>query len=403
MSPSASPSASPAASVSPSASASVSASPDPVVQGRYLALGSPTRVLDSRNGTGTSRGLKSGPVVLDLSGVVPAGATGVVLNVTVTNPTGRGFAVVYPDGISQPATSNVNFQAGQTQANEVLVKVPASRRVVVDVFEGVSANVIADLVGYFTDSTADGDGQVRTQQPVRAFDSRETGTPLRSGEVVVDLTGKIPAGSTSAVLNVTVTRPTARGFVVAYPTGTTRPGTSNVNFETGETRANEVFTLLGTGANAGKVSLFVDSASAAVIVDVVGSVGPQPTTSNAPGGGNVIALDVPVRALDTRQSRGPQRVSGAITVTLPGSVPADATGVVLNVTAVNGTRPGFVTVFPTGTTRPNTSNVNFLFNVAQANEVLTGIGTGRQVTLVVDGGGNPAAHLIVDIAGYLKP
>ena len=42
-----------------------------------------------------------------------------------------------------------------------------------------------------------------------------------------------------------------------------------------------------------------------------------------------------------------------------GTVPAGASAAVLNVTAVDPTASGFLTVFPEGTTMPTVSNLNF--------------------------------------------
>ena len=390
---SATPTASSSSSPTASPTASSTASPAPRADARYAGLATPVRALDTRANSGSRR---SGLIVLDLSQrITDPNATAAVLNVTVTNPTARGFLVAYPNGNTKPGTSNVNFEAGQTQANEVVVGLPANKRVSLFV-DSASAHVIADLVGFFTTTSSSDTGRITTNAPARALDTRNTDTKTRSGEVVVDLTGRIPSGSTDAILNVTATSTSARGFVVVYPTGTTRPGTSNVNFEKGQTQANEVITRVGTGSNANKVSLFVDSASAAIIVDVVGAV-----TPGTPAGTQVFTgLDQPTRALDTRSNSGARR-TGNVDVAMPSSVPSNATGVVLNVTATNGTRPGFVTVFPTGSTNPGTSNVNFRTNLTQANEVVSRLGNNRSVTLFVGGANSPAAHLIVDVVGYL--
>ena len=389
-----SPSATPTATVSPTATPTATMSPgtgQTEAGSRYRGLASPVRVLDTRNNRGSVR---SGPIVLDLSQrISDPNATSAVLNVTVTNATRRGFLVAYPNNTDKPETSNVNFEQNQTQANEVVVRLGSDRRVVLFV-DSASAHVIADLVGSFTTSTGSGVGEVTTNSPVRAFDSRNTANPTRRNEVVVDLTGRIPNGSTDAILNVTVTRTSARGFVTVFPTGTGRPETSNVNFEPRQTQANEVITRVGTGANANRVSFFIDSASAALVVDVVGAV------STTTDGQTFTALASPQRALDTRDNRGTPR-GGNINLVLPSSVPANATGVILNVTATNGTRPGFVTVFPGGSTNPGTSNVNFPTNLTQANEVTTGLGPNNDVTLFVGGFGDPRAHVIVDVVGYL--
>lgn len=391
MSSTASPSPSATGSASPRPTSS--ATPNPSGDARYAGLASPTRVLDTRSNRGPRR---TGEIVLDLSQrIADTSATAAVLNVTVTNPTARGFLVAYPNGSAKPGTSNVNFETNQTQANEVVVGLSSNRRVSLFV-DSASAHVVVDLVGFFTTRSSTDTGRVTSNAPVRALDSRTTSTPRRTGEVILELAGRLPSGSTDAILNVTVQGPSARGFVVAYPTGTSRPGTSNVNFERGQTQANEVITRVGTGSNAGKVSLFIDSATTAIIVDVVGAV----TPGTIAGSQVYTALQTPSRALDTRSNRGSRR-TGNVDVAMPTSVPNNASGVILNVTATNGTRSGFVTVFPAGQSNPGTSNVNFPTNLTQANEVTTRLGSNRSVTLFVGGQDGVAAHLIVDVVGYL--
>jgi hypothetical protein len=216
----------------------------------------------------------------------------------------------------------------------------------------------------------------------------------------------IPAGSTAAVLNVTITRPNGTGFVVVYAAGSAKPGTSNVNYVRDQTQANEAFTRLGTGADAGKVTLSIEGADAALVVDLVGTVGPEGVDA-APGGtglGDFTALKDPVRALDTRDGTGGFRgiQSGTLTLTLPaGAVPAGATAALLNVTAVGGDRQGWVATYPGGTPQPPTSSVNFTRGRIQANAVVTGLGAGRTVNLTVGGKDTPRTHLIVDVVGFL--
>lgn len=50
-------------------------------------------------------------------------------------------------------------------------------------------------------------------------------------------------------------------------------------------------------------------------------------------------------------------------------VPSDAVAAVLNVTAVDATAQGFLTMFPCDAVRPDASNVNFVSGVAVANLV----------------------------------
>jgi hypothetical protein len=116
----------------------------------------PTRVLDTRSGVGVSG---PGPIVaggfigLNLSEDVP-GATSVLLNVTVTGPTGAGFVTVYPYPCDRdrPTASNLNFVAGQTIPNLVSVKVEQGG---VCIYTDARTHLIADLAGYVT-QTGDG-------------------------------------------------------------------------------------------------------------------------------------------------------------------------------------------------------------------------------------------------------
>jgi len=80
-------------------------------------------------------------------------------------------------------------------------------------------------------------------------------------------------------------------------------------------------------------------------------------------------------------------------------VPADASAVVLNVTAVGKNAGGYVTVFPTDATRPTASNLNFTSGVAVPNLVAVGIGTSGQVSLYA----SAQTDLIVDLEGYVAP
>ncbi|MCY0951216.1 hypothetical protein [Streptomyces sp. H27-S2] len=129
------------------------------VTGYYSATGStyssgnPVRLLDTRDGTGARAGAvgQGGAVSLRVAGVegVPAdGVTAVILNVTVTNPTTAGHLIVHPYGVTRPNVSNLNFTAGQTVSN--LVVVPVVDGKVTFYNHSGSVDVIADLSGYFT-------------------------------------------------------------------------------------------------------------------------------------------------------------------------------------------------------------------------------------------------------------
>ena len=81
-----------------------------------------------------------------------------------------------------------------------------------------------------------------------------------------------------------------------------------------------------------------------------------------------------------------------------GGVPADATSVVLNLTATDGTGTGYVTVWACGSPRPIASSLNFVAGVPKPNAVLTGIGTGGKVCIYT---AEANAQLIADVNGLL--
>ncbi|MCW2667777.1 MAG: hypothetical protein JWN57_2739 [Frankiales bacterium] len=369
---------------------------------RAVVLPVARRVLDTRAATNTATAGRraEGRLTVDLRSVVPDAAAGAaVLNITVTGATRRGFVVAFPSGAAQPPTSNVNVEAARTgvdaatQANEAIVRLSQDRKV--DLFVATSAHVIVDVVGYLTTAAAaNGDGRLQPVRPSRVLDTRTTAAPRRAGDVIVDLSRTAAATATAVVLNVTVARPDARGYVVAHPTGSARPETSNVNVERGQAQANEVLVRVGEG---GKVTLHVAGTHAEVIADLVGVVSASPASAQG-----YVALPQPVRVGDSRTGshlpRG--RIRGPAELRLDAAVPAGATGVVLNVTATGASAPGFVTVYPAGTARPETSHVTFPAGLTQANEVLAGLGTGRRVVLDVGGSRSAAAALVVDLVGY---
>jgi hypothetical protein len=114
----------------------------------------PERVLDTRSsGTGpiaAASTLQVSSSQFPFLGGLPQDALGVITNVTVTvtDPTGGGYLTVYPHGTSRPTVSNLNFSAGQTVPNLVVVGFGAGG---IDLYNGSSGhtNVVVDFEGYF--------------------------------------------------------------------------------------------------------------------------------------------------------------------------------------------------------------------------------------------------------------
>ncbi|MGH9266206.1 MAG: choice-of-anchor D domain-containing protein, partial [Acidimicrobiales bacterium] len=85
----------------------------------------------------------------------------------------------------------------------------------------------------------------------------------------VQITGRggVPSsGARAVILNATVTGTGAAGYLTVFPSGTSRPTASDLNFAAGDTRANLVVAKLSSG---GQLTIF-SSAATHVIFDVAG-------------------------------------------------------------------------------------------------------------------------------------
>lgn len=116
----------------------------------------------------------------------------------------------------------------------------------------------------------------------------------------------------------------------------------------------------------------------------------------------------PARILDTRSGIG---AGGAtlplaggnvlsLQVTGAGGVPADAVAVQLNVTVTQGTAPAFLTIWPTGSTRPEASVLNIVPGQDTPNMITAQLGTNGQLSLFTNTG---TVHVLADVAGYFVP
>lgn len=374
--------------------------------GTYHAT-TPTRILDTRKGVGRVPVASGGEVVLQVAGLpsVPATASAVVLNVTVTEPTAAGFVTVYPDGSARPTTSNLNFVPQQTVPTLVVVGVPSNGRV--RLYNGAPGTVqlIADVSGYYTGADApSGQGAFGALPPRRLLDTRSlNGVPqpalAAKGSVAFTVTGNgVPPGASAVVLTVTATRPVLDGYVTAYPSGGPIPTASNLNFLSRQTVPNLVVVPVGTG---GRVSLFNGSTGTVhLFADISGYFLPGDPVS----AGTLGAL-APVRLLDTRNAIGglgtPLAPNEARTVSVKGrgGVPLAGAGtVILTVTATRPTGSGYLTVYGGGA-RPIVSNLNFTKGQTVPNLVVTQVSDLGTVTFF--NGSSGAVHVFADVSGYV--
>jgi hypothetical protein len=250
----------------------------------------PARIMDTRSGTGghagvmhtgesftlqVSGGSKEGG---GLSGVPASGASAVVLNVTVANGTAPSYLTLFPsDAPAMPTASNLNFVAGQTVPNRVMVKLSSSGQVTIYNAQG-NVDVIIDVAGWYSDgATQTTGGRFTGLTPVRILDTRNgTGAaavPVCAGQTItlqVSGRGGVPGLPTAkgVVMNVTVTNTTAGSFLTVYPGDATQPTASDLNWVPGLTVPNLV--VVKISATDGTVKIYNAQGCVDVLADVVG-------------------------------------------------------------------------------------------------------------------------------------
>jgi hypothetical protein len=215
----------------------------------YTPLATPTRILDTGDGTGAPKAdvAADGTLTLtmagdDTSGVdLPStGVTAVALNLTAV-PTASGdsgILVTYPDGVTRPSTSNLTYDAtgDQSQAGTVIIPVGSDGKIDIYNDSADKINLVGDLSGYFTTSAT---GQYyHSLNGIRIIDTRQTTALASDSARTIANPASITADNPTLVLNITVTDPADGGWVEAYPGSAALPTASIIDFASGETVPN---------------------------------------------------------------------------------------------------------------------------------------------------------------------
>ncbi|MEY2444328.1 MAG: hypothetical protein QOE00_908, partial [Ilumatobacteraceae bacterium] len=198
------------------------------------------------------------------AGKAATGTIAVALNVAVDDPQRAGFLTVYPCGSARPWASNLNFVAGQTVSNEVMVQPGVDGMVCA--YTTAATHLVVDL-----DATYDASGLERFTAlvPGRLADTRLTTKVLAGQAVEWTVVGDngAPVGTTALSLNIAVTDPEGAGFVTVYPCSSNMPLASNLNYAAGQTISNHVTAAVDAS---GKICVFA-SRTTNVVIDVEGT------------------------------------------------------------------------------------------------------------------------------------
>ncbi|MFB8240338.1 right-handed parallel beta-helix repeat-containing protein [Kitasatospora purpeofusca] len=231
---------------------------------RFTAM-LPQRLVDTRD-TGSPLG---GGEVLSVqvggNAGVPSSATAAVLNITATEGQRDSFLTAHASGTPRPDTSNVNYAAGRTVPNQVIVPIGADGRVAIDNNDG-STHVVVDIAGYYDTYGADLFTPVR---PARLLDTRQSypGVIGPDQSKPVSLSPGLDGGVNpdAIVLNVTAVQPTTDTHLSVW--SGVRTIASNVNVVRGGVAANHVTTRVDAR---GGFNLYNHAGSTHAVADLFG-------------------------------------------------------------------------------------------------------------------------------------
>jgi hypothetical protein len=393
--------------------------PAPHAADTYVPL-TPTRILDTRDGTGGLSGSFSSHVARTFQvtghGGVPPTATAVTGNLTVTQQSSLGYLFIGPIAANNPASSTLNFPLNDDRANAVTVALGSGGGggalgtlsiTYAAPKAGATAHVIFDVTGYFVPDASGATYFALT--PTRILDTRDgTGLSGASSSHVartfaVRGHGGVPSNATAVTGNLTVTQQTSLGFLFIGPIAANNPTSSNLNFPLNDDRANAVTVALsGTGTLSITYAAPTTGPTAHVLFDVTGYFLPDAS------GAKYVPL-TPARILDTRYGTGlsgpsSSHVARTFAVASRRGVAASATAVTGNLTVTQQTSLGYLSIGPVPLNNPTSSTLNFPLNDDRANAVTVALGTDGTLSVTYAAPTiGPTAQVIFDVTGYFVP
>ena len=242
----------------------------------------PLRILDTRSDVGLADAFQANVNrTFQVAGVgtIPPNAKAITGNLTVTNQTAAGYVTLATNPPpATPATSTINFPAGDVRANGVTVKLSntGTLSAVYKAPNGKTTHLVLDVTGYYLNNP-DGARFVAIT-PGRRMDTRfpapQEGLTGPFGAsnartLIIEPYQGVPVNATAITGNLTVVGQSRAGYVSMTPLADDTPDTSTLNFPLGDIRANGV---TGRLSGAGSVGLVYKASGGLthLILDITG-------------------------------------------------------------------------------------------------------------------------------------
>ncbi|MEO1056876.1 MAG: hypothetical protein AAFY28_08190 [Actinomycetota bacterium] len=372
----------------------------------------PARLVETRVGESTVDGLQQGigrRAAGQVTEVQVTGRAGIdnevdaaIVNLGIVNPAGNGFAVGYPCDEPQPASSTINYRAGETIANAATIKLSAIGTICI--YTNRATDLILDVTSVIPFGST-----VNPISPARFFDTREgfqtsDGEQQAQGrrtagqvtEVEIGTRNGVPFEAVAATVNIAAITPDENGFIAAWACGQPQPTASMINYEAGKTIAGGATISLGEGD---AICVYTQRAMD-LVVDV--------TAYTLPGA--IIDPQQPARLLETRAGqptvdglqqgigrRGAGKVTEVQVVDRVG-VTGAATAGIFNVAVVNPEDDGFAAIWPCGEAMPGSSAINFRAGQTIANNATIQLSAAGTICVYT----HRATDLVVDLTATIR-
>jgi uncharacterized repeat protein (TIGR03803 family) len=340
--------------------------------------------------------------------------------VTDPNPSNLGQLVTITATVGPPGppipTGTVSFTSNGTAIPGCTAVLLASDRTAVCTTSTLAVGTDAIVATYSGDTNYSGSSGSLSQlvnplpsplqfvavTPCRLIDTRLTGGPIQGGtsrDFPIPQEGgcNIPTTAAAYSLNVSVVPQGSLGYLTIWPTGEGRPVVATLNSIDGRIKADAAIVLAGTN---GAVSVYVTQ-TANVILDINGYF--------AAASGSTLAFYplTPCRVADTRRTDFPPGLGSPFLTGLHErdfpilnattcNIPSSAAAYSLNFSVVPHGALGYMTVWPTGQSRPLVSTLNDIPGTIIANAAIVPAGTTGQISVYPSND----TDLIIDINGY---
>ncbi|MFN7938727.1 MAG: hypothetical protein U0R19_35685 [Bryobacteraceae bacterium] len=331
---------------------------------------------------------------------IPSTAKAYFVNVTLIPSVTVNYVTVWPAGDVRPDVWTIRSPDGQIVANSSIVR--AGLNGAISVYTSDRTDLLLDISGYFTDSTAPNALAYYPLTPCRVIDTRilyrspagPFGPPtMAAGEArrfrfPVTPYCSLPPAAAYAV-TITVVPPGPLAYLTAWPDGSSQPNVSSINSFAGRVLANSV--VVPASAD-GTIAVFVYNTTD-FLIDITG----------------YFAADDGQKGLDyfpVTQCRAAGATfypnDTANTIIVPSSpacsgIPATAQGYALNVTAMpNGSPMPFLTAYPSGQPRPNASILNAFQGQVVTNAAIIAAGPNGAIDIYA----YRATSVVVELSGY---